>query len=214
MSEETKADKIAKLKVMTAEARASHPHVFKPSRIKPSAPLAYSIELLFDKATTDLKHLQKPCIEAMKQKWGDDKEEWPSPRRMPYRDGDKPYGKKKEVKKEHKGMWVVRASSSAEYQPPHVVGKNPKVALENESQFYPGCYCRAALKAHAYDSFGGDSLPGVTFILDGVQFVRDGQAFGGKKPADQTFGIIEGGDDDEESFDNMNDEESFDEAEL
>jgi len=203
------------LKVLTTEARASHPHVFKPSRIKPSAPEAYSIELLFDKKTTDLSHLQKPVKAAMIQKWGPDQDDWPSPRRMPYRDGDKPYGKKKEVKPEHKGMWVVKASSSAEYAPPHVIGRDHKVHLKSESEFYPGCYCRAHLKAHAYDSFGGDSLPGVKFILDGVQFIRDGKAFGGKKPADQMFGIIEG-DEGEEGFDSMaaDDTDSFDEAEM
>lgn len=194
-----------KLKVLTSEARASHPHVFKPSAVKPGAPLQYSIELLFDKETTDLSHLQKPVIEAMKGKWGPNKEDWPNPRKLPYRDGDKPYGKKKEVKPEHKGMWVVRASSSAEYSKPHVVGRNPKVPLQTEAEFYPGCYCRAALKAHAYDGIG-DGLPGVKFILDGVQFVKDGPAFGGKKPAEQTFGIIEG-DEGDESFDGMGGDE-------
>ena len=194
-----------KLKVLTTEARASHPHVFKPSAVKPGAPLAYSIELLFDKATTKLAQLQAPVREAMIAKWGPNQEDWPSPKKLPYRDGDKPYGKKKEVKPEHKGMYVVRASSNAEYSKPHVVGRDQK-PLPNEAAFYAGCYCRAALKAHAYDGIG-DGLPGVKFILDGVQFIKDGPAFGGKKPADQVFGIIEG-EDNEESFDMSDDSES------
>lgn len=204
---------IEALKVLTSEARASHPHLFKPSAIRPGAPLNYSIELLFDKETTDLSHIKKPVLAAIIGKWGSDKNDWPKPMNLPYRDGDKPHGKKREIKAEHKGMWVVRASSSAEYAPPHVVGRNSKVALKSEAEFYPGCYCRAALKAHAYDAVG-DTDPGVKFILDGVQFVKDGPAFGGKKPADQMFGIIEG-DDGEEGFDDMADDtDSFDEAEL
>jgi hypothetical protein len=201
---------VEKLKILTTEARASHPHVFKPSAIKEGDKPSYSIELLFDKKTTDLSQFQKPVMEAIRQKWGPDKAEWPSPLKLPYRDGDKPYGKKKEVKPEHKGMYVVRASSNAEFSKPHVVGRDPKVALSSEAEFYPGCYCRAALKAHAYTFADKD---GVKFILDGVQFVRDGAAFGGKKPADQTFGVIEG-DNGDESFEEMADEESFDEAEL
>lgn len=181
------------LRIVTDEFRASHPHVFKPSTIKGGDKATYSIEMLFDKKTTKVSELQAPLITAAKEKWGPDKKKWPSPLMLPIKDGDKPRMNKKsrqmEVIPEHKGMWVVRASSSAEFSKPHVVGKDPKVALTDESQFYPGCYARAYLKAHAYefaDKFG------VKFILDGVQFIRDGKALGGKKPADQMFGVIEG----------------------
>lgn len=187
MAEQKDADK-EKLKVLTEEFRVSHPHVFKPSSLPGESKLNYSIEMLFDKKTTNLKLLQAPLIAAALGKWGP-KEEWPSPLKMPIRDGDKPYGKKKEVKPEHAGMWIVRASSSAEYSKPHVVGKDPDVALESEAEFYPGCYARAYLKAHAYTFADKD---GVKFVLDGVQKIRDGKAMGGKKPANQIFGIIEG----------------------
>lgn len=186
---ETKTD-IEKLKVLTTEFRVSHPHVFKPTEVKKgSGQFTYGIEMLFDKTTTDLSTLQKPLKAAIVGKWGPDKADWPTPLKMPIRDGDKPYGKKKELKPEHKGMWVVRASSSAEYSKPQVVGRDPKIPLEKESDFYPGCYARAALKAHAYTFADKD---GVKFILDAVQFTRDGKAFGGRKPADQVFGVIEG----------------------
>jgi hypothetical protein len=180
---------IEKLKVLTQEFRVSHPHVFKPTSVNNSPNLNYSIEMLFDKTTTDLSLLQGPLKAAIVGKWGPNKSDWPTPLKMPIRDGDKPYGKNKEVKPEHKGMWVVRASSSAEYSKPHVVGRDPTVKLENESDLYPGCYARASLKAHAYTFADKD---GVKFVLDAVQFIRDGKAMGGKKPADQIFGVIEG----------------------
>lgn len=181
------------LKILTSEFRVSHPHVFKPTSVKPGAKPAYSIEMLFDKKTTKLSDLQAPVKEAINQKWGS-LADAPKPLALPYRDGDKPYGKKKEIKKEHVGMWVVRANSDAEYSKPHVVGRDPKVTLTEDSQFYPGCYARASLKAHAYSFADKD---GVKFILDGVQFIRDGVAFGGKKPADQVFGVVPGDDGDE-----------------
>ena len=177
------------MRLVTTEFRASHPHVFKPTAIKPGDPMSYSIEMLFDKSTTKLSDFQKVVKAAIINKWGAKESEWPKPLKLPYRDGDKPHGKKKEVKPEHKGQWVIRASSLAEYSKPYVVGRDPNVALESEAQFYPGCYARAALKAHAYNFADKD---GVKFVLDGVQFIRDGEAFGGKKPANQVFGKVEG----------------------
>lgn len=206
----------AKKELLTPEARCSHPHLFTPSAIKKGATPQYSIELLFDKTTTKIADLQRPCIEAMKQMWGPTKEDWPNPRKMPYRDGDVPYGKKKEVKPEHAGMWVVKASTNAseKFGGPHVVGKNAKVALTKESDVYPGCYVRAAVKAYAYEAMSEDGKPGVKFILNGVQFIRDGAALGGgRKAADQIFGNLEGADEDT-SFDDFGGEESFDSAEV
>lgn len=181
------------LRMVTGEFRASHPHVFKPTSMKPGQPASYSVEMLLDKATTKLSEFQARVKAAAIGKWGPDQKKWPS-LKLPYRDGDKPYGPKKEVKPEHVGQWVIRASSLAEYSKPYVVGKDPKIALTSEAEFYPGCYARAALKAHAYSFADKD---GVKFVLDGVQFIRDGEAFGGKRPADQVFGIIEGDDGDE-----------------
>ncbi len=203
-----KSKNIEKLKMMTEECRASHPHLFKATKIKDNDKPRFSIELLADKKTTKISEYQARVKEAIIQKWGS-VEDAPKPLKLPYRDGDKPHGKKKEIKKEHVGMWVVRASTLEEYGRPHVVGKNPKNHLTSESELYPGCYVRAFLKANAYEV--GENQ-GVSFILDGVQFIRDGEAFGGKKPADQMFGIVEG-DDGDEAFDvGGDDSESFDEA--
>lgn len=200
---------IEKLKILTQEFRVSHPHVFKPQAMAGSTQLNYSIEMLFDKTTTDLSKIQAPLKAAIVGKWGPDKSEWPSGLKMPYRDGDKPHGKKKEIKKEHVGMWVVKASSSAEYSKPHVVGRDPKVVLTNEAELYPGCYARASLKAHAYTFADKD---GVKFVLDAVQFIRDGKAFGGKKPADQIFGVIEGDDGDADFNHDANASDEMEEA--
>jgi len=195
------------------EFRVSHPHVFKPTAIKDATgkegKLQYSIEMLFDKTTTDLSVLQAPIKAAIIDKWGTDKSQWPSPLMLPIKDGDKPKMNKKtrqkEVKPEHAGMWVVRASSSAEYNRPQVVGRDPKVALQNEGELYPGCYARAGLKAHAFEF--ADKY-GVKFILDAVQFVRDGEPIGSRKRADEIFGVVEG-DDGDDSFMNNDGAEAF-----
>lgn len=186
----------------TPEFRVSHPHVFKPQAVKKgSDKMNYSIEMLYPKATTKLKVLQAPLIFAATQMWGD-KEDWPDGLRFAIKDGDKPRfnkkAKKKEIKKEHKGMWVVKASSSAEFTKPYVVGKNPEDVITEPAEFYPGCWARAALKSHAYDV--GDQI-GVKFILDGVQFIRDDEPLGGRKRATEVFGVVEDAEgDDGDSF--------------
>lgn len=189
------------MQVTTSEFRVSHPHLFKPTAIKGSDKLNYSIEMLFDKKTTDIKTLQAPLKAAMLEKWGPDKADHPSPLMLPIRDGDVPKlntkTKLKEVRAEHKGMWVVRASSSAEYNRPQVVGRDPSVALQNESELYAGCYARAALKAFAYEF--ADKY-GVKFIIDAVQFARDGAPLSSRKAATEMFGVLGGGDDGDNTF--------------
>lgn len=212
MAKETKAN-IQQLLVTTGVFRASHPHVLKPSQMNDKDAPKYSIEMLFDKKNTDLKPLQLALKAAAVAKWGPDKADWPDGLAMPIRDGDKPVRNKKtkemETKKEHLGNWVIRASTVAEYGKPYVLDRerNP---IESESDFYPGCYARAALKAHAYEF--GDKY-GVKFILDGVQFVRDGEALGSRRSAEQMFGALEDDGDatsfSEETTDEESDELNF-----
>lgn len=193
-----------KLEILTTEFRASYPHLFKPSSMEEGGKLMYSIEMLFDKKTTDFKLIQAPIRIAIEEEWGTDKSQWPNPLQLPYRDGDKPKRNKEtgemEVRPEHKGMWIVRANSSAEYSRPPVVGRDSNVPLESETEFYAGCYARASLKAFAY-TFGDKE--GVKFILNGVQKIRDGEPLGGRKPANKIFGIIEGDADDDLTTDDQ-----------
>ncbi len=201
-------EQLAQTIILTTEARASYVHVFSPSEVKDKKGKAtgkkqYSIELLFPKKTTKLSEILKPLKAAATFEFGEDMD-WDSLKK-PISDGDKAPKKGKEARPETAGCWIVRASSSAEFAAPHVVDLDPEVKLENDTQFYSGAYCRAQLKAFAYDF--GEGSAGVKFILDGVQKTKDGDRLGGRKAASEMFGIIEGdaGDEDlgeeaEESF--------------
>lgn len=172
---------------LTPVGRFSHPHVFKAQAIKPGAPEYYSVELLLPKDEVKKSEIERPLLVAAKAKWGDNPKEWPQ-LKLPFRDGDKPHGKKKEVKPEYKGMWVIKASTKAEYGKPSVVDGKRKAIDAESGLFYPGCFGRIFVMASAYTNPEKD---GVSFILDGVQKTRDGNALGGKKPIDQMFGVIE-----------------------
>lgn len=178
--------------------RLSYPHLSKPSKMGENDALRYSIEMIFDK-TGDLAPSLAPFKAAVDAaatlKFGADKAQWPSPLKRPFRDGDKPVKNKKtgkmEVKPEHVGKWVMRASTLAEYGAPEIRSKKNEVI--DPSKFYAGCYAIANVLANGY-SFGNNE--GVSFILNGVQFYKDGTPFGGKPSGDQMFGVIEGDDDD------------------
>ena len=171
---------------LTPIFRVSHPHVFKPSKMKEGAAEYYSIEMLFDKTKVKASEIQKPLLAAITQRWGADKSKWPEPLKLPFRDGDKPHGKKKEIKPEHAGHWVVKASTKAEFGKPAVVDKKQN-EITNAADFYPGCFARAFCMAQGYTNPEKD---GVSFILDGVQKYEDGPALGGKKSVSEMFGTI------------------------
>lgn len=195
------------MKVTTPVGILSHPHLFTPSKYQDSAKESFSAEFLLPKATTDLKPIQRALHAAKVAMWGPDKTMWPEALKSPLKDGDKPMGKKRELKPERAGHWVLKAASSADYRPA-VVGKDNKPA--KQADIYPGCLVIAALKANPYDD-------GVSFVLDGVKKTGDGKPLGGgKRSVDEMFGPASGFDEDdigEDSFENFDDSaESFDEA--
>jgi hypothetical protein len=78
------------------------------------------------------------------------------------------------------GTVYVRAAS--EFKPGVVDGQKKEII--NPQEFYGGCYARAQVHAYWYDVKGNK---GVTFGLDNVQFVRDGEPFGGRQKASEAF---------------------------
>ena len=206
--EEFKKDK-ERFQILTPIFRLSHPHLFEPSVMKVKGVAkgepAYSIEMLFDKKTTKLEDLNKRITRAKIAEWGADKENWPSPLRTPVTDGDKPKKNSKtgkmEVKPEHKGMWVVKARTLAQYNKPEVVDQEGEKITE-KSEVYPGCYARAYITARPYEV--GDKY-GVSFMLEAVQKAKEGEAIGGRKAAKEIFGVIER--EESESFSSDNEDE-------
>ena len=186
-------------RILTPEFRVSYPHMFKPSGVKGSAP-KYSVTMLFPK-NGDLKALQGAIRAAKIAQFGPNKEAWPKTE-SPVVDGDNPKFADREG---YKGHWAIKAISS-EDQKPGLVDQNVQPILD-QAKFYPGCFARAYVFARVWE-FGGKY--GVHFILDHVQKTRDGKSFGGKKPVEQVFTPIAGGDEGFDGGDGVDvDEEDF-----
>lgn len=189
---------VQKKKVITHEFRVSFPALFTPKAFEQQEP-KYSIVMLFDKkidlskpATNKAgqplsESMKKAVFNAATEKWGP-KEKWPKNLRLPFRDGSE-----REDTPGYKGTTFVSASSKIQ---PGLVNQLRQPIL-NERDFYAGCYARAELIAFAYDKAGNK---GVSFSLQNVQKLRDGEVFSGRKNAEDVFDAVDDGSDDADSY--------------
>ena len=73
------------------------------------------------------------------------------------------------------GHWTVNVSSNRK---PGVIDRKFNEILD-ESEIYSGCYARVSLTCQPFEYRG---KVGVTFYLDNVQKLRDGEPLGGRAP--------------------------------
>ncbi|EJD0459570.1 DUF2815 family protein [Salmonella enterica] len=88
------------------------------------------------------------------------------------------------------GQMYIKASNKAR---PLVLDRDRTPLTAADGRPYSGCYVNATITIFAYDSNGNK---GISASLGGVQFLRDGDAFGGGIPAsvDDFDDISEGAD--------------------
>ena len=168
--------------IMTPEARASFAHVHTPQKaMEPGKPDKYSVTFLFKKGA-DLSALKKAAQAALEEKFGAKlkDENFKKRLRSPFRDqGEKSYDGYEA------GAIFVTATSTNK---PGVVDANLQDIID-PSEFYSGCYFRATVRAFAYEKAGN---VGVSFGLQNVQKLRDGESLSGRVKAQDEFQPVEG----------------------
>lgn len=165
--------------VLTPKFRASFVNVFRPGKsMEAEKPGKYSLIMLFAPGA-DISALKAAAAEAAREKWGDKP---PKLLRSPFRDqGEKEFDGYVE------GAIFINATSDKR---PGVVDQNVQDIIDEE-EVYSGCYCRATVRAFAYDVSGNK---GVAFGLQNVQKVADGDSLGGGRvKASEEFTAVEGG---------------------
>jgi len=110
---------------------------------------------------------------------------------MTFRDGDE-----KSDLEGYPGNIFVTASNKNK---PQVIDQR-KNHLTSEEAFYAGCYARASVIAFAYDNKGNK---GVSFSLQNLQKVGDGESFTGRKAAQDEFDAVEDDSDDTENYEDL-----------
>lgn len=174
-------------KVITGKVRLSYVHLFEPTAITEEDKPKYSVMLLIPKSDTKtikaLRAAEKAAELAGKAKWGSKKPKYNSV----IKDGD---DDEHEDWPERHGHWLMNVRSVSK---PGVVDQDVQPILD-ASEVYSGCYARASVTAFAYTAGKG----GVSFGLNHIQKLADGESLGGGSRAEEDFDAVESDDDDDD----------------
>lgn len=164
--------------VVTGEVRLSYVHLFEPWKgADGDQDARYNCVVMIPK--TDVKTLKalKTAIDTATTqglpKWGGKK---PKDFKQPIKDGDA----LTDDNPEYEGHYILSVSSKNR---PSVVDQNVQPILD-PSEVYSGMYARVAIAAWPYNNSGNK---GVSFFLNHVQKLRDGEPFGNITRAEDVF---------------------------
>ncbi len=177
-------DKKSSPSLVTGEFRVSFPAVFEPKAFQDQEP-KYSVVMLFDKKKSDMSNLKNALVKACIDRWGP-KEKWPKSvmQKWPLKDGDE-----KEDLQGYAGHFHATASAK---QRPGVIDRDKSPITKEDESFYAGCYARAEVRAFTYPKEGVKGIaPGVSIALQNIQKLRDGEAFSGRRKAEDVFDAVE-----------------------
>lgn len=165
------------------------PKLLEPGLNKLNNKMEYSVIACFPKGA-DLSKLQAAAHQAAVEKWGADPAKWPKNLRNPFRDG-----KEKEKDDEETGKKFIPApyEEGAKWinlkseKKPGVVNQNVQQIIE-KSEIYSGVKLIACVRAYAYSQAGNS---GISFGLQAIQKVADGESIGGQVRAEDAFAPID-----------------------
>ena len=184
----------------TPKFRLSYPHLFTPRAIKPGDPAKFQMTALFDenpevpKGSCTINDLKKAALAAALEKWGDTeatrKKIKSGAIKMPF---IVPTEEQIEEGKYPEGTVLVLRCNSPEKSPPGVVDRfrgpdGKAVPITDADVIYAGCYARASVRAFAYDR---PDAKGVTFALNNVQKLGEGERFDGRRKAADEFEALD-----------------------
>lgn len=187
------------LKVVTPKFRLSFPELFEPKSFEEGA-AKYSVQMLFDKKT-DLAPLKNVVKKAITEKWGNNP---PKGLLLPFKDGNE-----KDLDG-YQDKIVVSASSKFK---PQIVDQKLE-AIMTADDIYAGCYARAAIAAYAWEykkTPGGPVMKrGVSFNLESIQKLSEGERFVKRPEASDDFDIVDDGSDDSSNYESSDDDFDLD----
>lgn len=177
-------------KCKTPVFRVMFANVFRPKGMEnddgTTGTEKYSLMMLFDE-DADLSKLKKMAMAKRKEVFGNKKI---ANFKMPFRDGEE----KEDLDGFEPGMMFATASSQFR---PGIVDRDLEPILE-QSEFYSGCYARATVHCYTYKKKGN---VGVSFGLNNIQKVRDGESVSGHSNAAEDFDEIDEDEEDDDFLD-------------
>lgn len=164
------------MELILTNVRVGFPRLFTPEVFKESS--AFSIKAFVERGSPqDMKIREAIKAEALAKwpkKWEFYLEEFRMDKKAYcYIDGDRVDFNRPE------NTWILTARRKDTDGRPMVVDQRKNPLAETDGKPYAGCYCNIKVEIYAQD---GDNK-GIRCGLIAVQFVKDGESFGGAKPA-------------------------------
>lgn len=166
--------------VRLEDVRLAFPALFEPQAVGDGEP-AYGARFIIDPAQKKLvRQLDEAVEQAAKDKWG---EKAPGILSKILKDGKSAFLKEDYCNKNgdpYDGFEDMFALGTRSQTRPLVIDQKKQPLTKNDGKPYAGCYVNAIVEVWAQDNGYGRRI---NAQLKGVQFVRDGAAFGGGAPA-------------------------------
>jgi len=179
----------AATKVITGKVRLSYVHIFEPFTNKPNQEAKYSTVLLIPKSDrvtmAKLRAAQQAALAANADRLFGGKV--PKTFKDTIHDGDEEGDLDKNP--EYEGHWFMSVSSKTK---PGIVDQDVNPIMDS-TEIYSGCYARVSINCFAYSTQGNK---GVSFGLNHVQKLADGDYLGGRSKAEDDFDAVGSEDDD------------------
>ncbi|MFN7609546.1 MAG: ssDNA-binding protein [bacterium] len=164
------------MKIQLTNVRLAFNDLFKPVPFKDGEP-TYNATFLIAKGSELHKKVEAAAIAALNAKFPSKgeairKQIEGNTNKCCIQDGDK------QSYDGFEGNIAVRAKARVN-QRPVVIDRDKSPLTQADGRIYSGCYVNASIEFFGYDNTG----KGLSAQLRGVQFLRDGDSFGGGSPA-------------------------------
>lgn len=162
-------------RIMLRNVRLAFPSLFEPSTFGDGDP-AYQATFIIAGDDPQIATINKVIESVAKEKWGAKADA----NLKALRTSGKVALKNGDEKSQYDGFegnWFIAPRAKTR---PTVVDGQRQPLNERDGRIYAGCYVNASIEIWAQDNAYGKR---VNATLRGVQFVRDGEAFGGGRPA-------------------------------
>ena len=172
------------MKVKLANVRLSFPDLFTAVQFQGQGPFSYKAQFLVKPGSPEDKAINAAIEQVAKAKWNAKapailKAVAGNSQKFCYTDGDlKEYDG-------YAGMWALAASRNQDKGRPLIVDQDKTPLQLGDGKPYAGCYVNASVEFWAQDNNYGKT---VRCTLLGLQFLRDGDSFGGgAAPSEDDF---------------------------
>ena len=174
------------MKIKLNNVRLSFPGLWKAEPFKPGDDPKFKSTFLIEQGSALDKEVKAAILETAKAKWGAKaaailKQIENNPNKYCYQDGNT---------KSYDGYEGMMALAAKNGKRPLVIDRDRSPLTEADGRPYAGCYVNASVEFFAYENSGN----GISASLLGVQFAKDGDAFGGGSIAtEDDFDELEAG---------------------